>query len=68
MNNQDIPKLPLVTSEEYNNMTDEQKRTYLLQLKQEDTMEWQKTQAQIYMYCFWISVVIVLGYLFLKFV
>lgn len=67
MNNQDIPKLPLATSEEYDNMTDEQKRTYLLQLKQEDTMEWQKQASQIYVYCFWISIIAVGIYLFLKF-
>ena len=68
MNNQDIPKLPLITSEEYDNMTDEQKRTYLLQLKQEDTMEWQKLASQIYMYCFCIGIISVGIYLFFKFV
>jgi len=68
MNNQDIPKLPLITSEEYDNMTDEQKRTYLLQLKQEDTMEWQKLALQIYVYCFCIGIISVGIYLFFKFV
>jgi uncharacterized membrane protein YkgB len=68
MNNQDIPKLPLITSEEYDNMTDEQKRTYLLQLKQEDTMEWQKLASQIYVYSFCIGIISVGIYLFFKFV
>jgi uncharacterized membrane protein YkgB len=68
MNNQDIPKLPLVISEEYDNMTDEQKRTYLLQLKQEDTMEWQKLASQIYVYSFCIGIISVGIYLFFKFV
>ena len=68
MNNQDIPKLPLITSEEYDNMTDEQKRTYLLQLKQEDTMEWQKLTSQIYVYSFCIGIISVGIYLFFKFV
>jgi hypothetical protein len=66
----DIPKLPRTEAKQYEYMTDAEKRTYLLQLKQEDTMEWQRTAAQLIVYTFsgivFIGLPILMIYLYMK--
>lgn len=54
-----IPSLPRVTEEEFNQMTDEQKRIYLLQIKQEETMEWQLQASKLYSISFYIILCVV---------
>jgi len=53
-----IPQIPRVSSEQYENMIDEQKRVYLLQIKQEETMSWQLLSAKIHVYGFWILLIL----------
>ncbi len=58
MNILDLPKLSkyeFPTKEELEVMTPEQKRLLLMQLKQEDTMYWQKEAAQIQVWVFRIG-------------
>ncbi len=52
-----IPSLPRVSQDEYNVMTDSEKRQYIIQLQQEDTMKWQKIVAQFQSYMILISLV-----------
>ena len=52
-----IPSLPRVSQDEYNTMTESEKRQYIIQLKQEDTMKWQKIVAQFQSYMILISLV-----------
>ena len=54
MNDKLIPSLPRVSREQFDLMSDSDKRIYLLQLKQEDTMKWQKHSSQIQVYTFYI--------------
>jgi hypothetical protein len=53
-----IPQIPRVSSEQYENMIDEQKRVYLLQIKQEETMSWQLLYVKIHVYGFWILLIL----------
>ena len=52
-----IPSLPRVSQDEYNAMTESEKRQYIIQLQQEDTMKWQKIVAQFQSYMILISLV-----------
>ena len=47
---ENTPLIPRVSQEQYNSMTDEQKRIYLIQIKQEETMTWQLMSAKIHVY------------------
>jgi hypothetical protein len=51
-------ELPRVSDEHYKSMSDQEKREYLLQLKQEETMKWQLMSAKIHVYFFWISLIV----------
>ena len=53
-----IPQIPRVSSEQYENMIDEQKRVYLLQIKQEETMSWQLLSAKTHVYGFWLLLIL----------
>ena len=57
-----IPSLPRVSQDEYDLMTDNEKRQYIIQLKQEDTMKWQKIVAQFQSYMILLSIVVGLFY------
>jgi hypothetical protein len=39
-------------------MIDEQKRVYLLQIKQEETMSWQLLSAKTHVYGFWLLLIL----------
>ena len=53
-----IPSLPRATQSEYDNMTDAEKRQYLLQIKQEDTMKWQKIVSQFQSYMILVGIAV----------
>jgi hypothetical protein len=57
-----IPSLPRVSQDEYNVMTDNEKRQYIIQLQQEDTMKWQKIVAQFQSYMILLSIAVGLFY------
>ena len=59
---QTTPPLPKVSQEEYFKMTDNEKRVYLLQVKQESTMKWQKIVAVFQSFCIFIGLLIGLFY------
>ena len=57
-----IPSLPRVSQDEYDLMTDNEKRQYIIQLKQEDTMKWQKIVAQFQLYMILLSIAVGIFY------
>jgi hypothetical protein len=57
-----IPSLPRVSQDEYDVMTDNEKRQYIIQLQQENTMKWQKIVAQFQSYMILLSIVVGLFY------
>ena len=59
-------KLPRATEQEYNAMTDNEKRVYLLQVKQEACAEWQAAHSAIVVVSCAISAAIGILYLFVQ--
>jgi cell division protein FtsX len=57
-----IPSLPRVSQDEYDVMTDNEKRQYIIQLQQEDTMKWQKIVAQFQSYMILLSIAVGIFY------
>jgi hypothetical protein len=57
-----IQSLPRVSQDEYDVMTDNEKRQYIIQLQQEDTMKWQKIVAQFQSYMILLSIAVGIFY------
>jgi len=59
-------RLPQMTEEQFNSLTDAGKREYLLQLKQEECLEWQTWHSKLVVASYTIA--IGLGVLYLLFI
>jgi len=56
-------KITKPTQEEFDAMTNDQKRLVIIQLRQQDTMDWQKQAAVIQVYSFIIGLFVFIGWL-----
>lgn len=55
-----------VTTIEYELMTEDQKRIYLIQIWQEETMKWQRHAAKVQVYIFWFGIVFLFFWITLR--